>query len=135
MKSYHIAALAGCFLVFVSSVFLSGGMFDQDNGLKGLSLFEASCLLPPPKYDHVPRTPLNVIFESASKVSNDCYNHGLPVGARGCEYAYGSNLIQVRLTLASSEREECEVRHSDGHISEYETTGDANPRHLGWSYR
>lgn len=99
------------------------------------ALFAANCLLPPGPYQPPQHSPI-VQFVDAATLHEIAGRHGSQEW-RGVEW--GFNKVEARtfayLLTGTSTEESCSLRHALGHFSDYERTGNPNPRHIGWEYQ
>ncbi len=100
------------------------------------ALFAANCLLPPGPYQD-PRSEIHIQFVDRATVHKKTTELLRPWEWTGIEWGfnpYGARGMTL-LSIGSSKQESCELRHALGHFTDYERTGDPNPRHLGWEYQ
>lgn len=100
------------------------------------AIFAANCLLPPGPYI-APRQRIAIEFTSAEVVHDIAGWRGLRNEWRGVEWGFNTEGRRGLAYLATgdSESQSCSLRHALGHFSDYERTGNSNPRHIGWEYQ
>lgn len=92
-------------------------------------------LIPPPEFDHAPTTDGSITFEPREDVMRNCA--GITRVAEphvGCEWFDSLGFHALLSDDVSPQDVACEMRHAFGHINAHAMSGDANPKHEGWTW-